>query len=67
MGDSPGPVTLTLTIWIKDAAGHLSQPLVFPLELHNNIIPEKPPKGLFKEQELGPIMVQLRRMTDTGA
>jgi general secretion pathway protein A len=66
MSNSPGLMTLTLTIWIKDAAGHLSQPMVFPLDFHNNIIQEKPPKGLFKEQELGPIMVQLQRMTDTG-
>ena len=66
MSNSPGLITLTLTIWIKDAAGHLSQPMVFPLELHNNIIPEKPPKGLFEEQELGPIMIQLQSMTHTG-
>jgi hypothetical protein len=66
ISNSPGFITLTLTTWIKDAAGHLSQPMVFPLELHNNINPEKPPKGLFEEQELGPIMIQLQSMTHTG-
>ena len=66
MNNSPSFLTLTLTIWIKDAAGHLSQPAIFPLELHNNIIPEEPPRGLFEEQDLGPIMVQLQSPTDTG-
>ncbi|MDH4221101.1 MAG: hypothetical protein OEW23_20275, partial [Candidatus Aminicenantes bacterium] len=66
MSNSPSFMTLTLTTWIKDAAGHLSQPMVFPLELHNNIIPEEPPQGLFEEQDLGPIMVQLPSMPDIG-
>jgi len=66
MNNSPNFLSLTLTIWIKDAAGHLSQPVIFPLELHDNIIPEEPPLGLFEEQDLGPIMVQLQSPTDTG-
>jgi hypothetical protein len=66
MNNSPGFLTLTLTIWIKDTAGHLSQSVIFPLKLHNNIIPEKPPQGLFEEQDLGPIMVQLQNLADMG-
>jgi hypothetical protein len=66
MNNSLSFLTLTLTIWIKDAAGHLSRPVIFPLELHNNIIPEEPPPGLFEEQDLGPIMVQIRSLTETG-
>ena len=66
MNNSPSFLPLTLTIWIKDAAGHLSQPVIFPLELHNNIIQGEPPPGLFKEQDLGPIMVQIQSLTDMG-
>ena len=66
VNNSPSFQTLTLTIWIKDAAGHLSQPVIFPLELHNNIIQEEPPPGLFKEQDLGPIMVQTQSLTEMG-
>jgi hypothetical protein len=66
MNNSLSFLTLTLTIWIKDAAGHLSQSVIFPLKFDNNIIPEEPPQGLFEEQDLGPIMVQLKSLTDMG-
>ena len=67
MSNSLRSMSLKLTIWIKDAAGHFSQPMVFLLELQNNILsPEKPPQGLFEEQDLGPIMVKIQSLTETG-
>ena len=50
---------LTLRVWIQDAAGHFSEPVVFPLRFQSPSRPEEPPPGLFAEENLGPIMVQL--------
>jgi hypothetical protein len=53
-------VTLTLTIQIQDQAGVLSQPAGFPLSFNARVKQEPPPPGVFKEQEIGPIMVNLK-------
>ena len=53
---------LTLTIWIQDSDGHLSQPVLFPLSFQTNVIPEKPPQDLFEQQDLGPIMTELSQI-----
>jgi general secretion pathway protein A len=50
---------LTLRVWIQDAAGHFSEPVVFPLRFQSPSRPEEPPPGVFAEENLGPIMVQL--------
>jgi type II secretory pathway predicted ATPase ExeA len=57
---------LTLSIWIKDSAGHLSQPARFFLSLQPDIIPERPPRNLFEEISLGPVMTPLPNPLDTG-
>jgi hypothetical protein len=57
-------LTLTLTVNIKDDKGKFSKPAVFPLSFLAKPAPEAPPEGIFKEQDLGPIMVTLR--TDDG-
>jgi hypothetical protein len=53
-------LTLTLTVNIKDDKGQFSKPAVFPLSFVAKPSPEAPPEGVFKEEDLGPIMVTLR-------
>jgi len=57
-------VDLTLTVQIQDRAGHYSPPAVFPLSINNTFQQEPPPPGVFKESDLGPIMIQLRTLRD---
>jgi hypothetical protein len=54
-----GFVPLKLTVQVQDRAGHFSAPVVFPLFIQGRATQEAPPQGVFKEQELGPIMVTL--------
>jgi len=52
--------TLTLTVQIKDKAGHYSKPVEFPLYFDPRATTqEPPPDGVFKEEGLGPIMTIL--------
>jgi hypothetical protein len=53
-------LTLTLTVNIKDDNGRFSKEVVFPLSFVANPAREDPPAGVFKEEDLGPIMVTLR-------
>ena len=59
-------LTLTLTVQVKDRAGHLSKPVIFPLSFHSRYAQEPPPSGVFQEQSLGPIMITLRSFHDDG-
>jgi hypothetical protein len=52
-------LTLTLTVNIKDERG-FSESAVFPLSFQAKPTQEAPPEGVFKEQDLGPIMVTLK-------
>ena len=52
--------TLTLTVQIKDAAGNISKPQVFPLSFNSTFTQEPPPPGVFKEKDMGGILVTLR-------
>ncbi len=54
-------IPLTLTIQVQDRAGHFSAPVVFPLFITNTAPnhQEAPPQGVFKEEDLGPIMIEL--------
>lgn len=52
--------SLTLTVNIQGEGGQFSQPAVFPLFFQAKPTQEAPPEGVFKEQDLGPIMVTLR-------
>ena len=58
-----GFLPLRLTVEVQDKAGRFSGPVVFPLFMHGRAIQEVPPEGVFKEQDLGPIMVTLRGIT----
>jgi len=51
---------VSVSIQIKDRAGHASQPVAFKVLLLARQVPKTPPEGVFKEVELGPIMVTLR-------
>ena len=51
---------LTVSIQIRDTAGHASQPIVHSVLLLARQSEESPPAGVFAEGALGPIMVVLR-------
>jgi hypothetical protein len=55
-------LNLTLHIQIEDKAGHYSKPVSFPLTFSSRDRQEPPPQGLFKEKNLGPILIQLRQI-----
>ena len=55
--------TLNLTVQIKDSAGNYSNPVVFPLYLNTRAAEETPPKGVFQERALGPVMIDLQSVT----
>ena len=57
-------LTLTLTVQIKDRAGHFSNTVTLPLEFNRRYVQEPPPPGVFPEQYLGPIMITLRSFHD---
>jgi hypothetical protein len=51
---------IILTVQIQDKAGHYSKPMEFSLYFDPRAnVQEEPPNGVFKEQALGPIMVNL--------
>jgi len=53
-------VPLKLTIQVQDRAGRFSAPVVFCLYIHSRAAQEAPPQGIFKDVDLGPVMVTLR-------
>jgi hypothetical protein len=55
-------LTLSLSVSIKGTGG-FSQAAVFPLSFEARATPEAPPDGVFKEQNLGPIMVNLQTVS----
>ena len=61
-------ITLTLHIW--DKAGHFSAPAWFPVSIvgasqqQKEIRQEDPPRGIFQDKSLGPIMIVLH--SDVG-
>ncbi len=52
-------VNLTLRVQIEDKAGHYSAPVSFPVSLNNFYGQEAPPANRFRDQDLGPIMIQV--------
>ena len=52
--------TLTLTVQIKDTAGNISKPQVFPLSFNATVTQEPPPPGVFKKKDVGAILITLR-------
>jgi hypothetical protein len=55
-------VNLKLILHVRDMAGHFSEPVVLPLSFSTRAMQSPPPEGLYKEQNLGPIMTQLRTL-----
>jgi hypothetical protein len=53
-------INITLTVQVQDKSGIFSAPRVFPLLFNSRATQEAPPEGVFKEQDLGPIMIRLR-------
>lgn len=53
-------VYITLTVQVQDQSGAFSLPVAFELKFSSRATQEPPPQGVFKEQEIGPIMVHLR-------
>ncbi len=54
--------SITLTLQIQDRSGNFSPPAVFPLTLKSRATQEAPPQGVFKERDLGPVMVTLKSL-----
>ena len=52
-------ISLKLIVSVQDRAGHFSEPVVFPLFIQSRATQEAPPQGVFKEEDLGPVMVTL--------
>ena len=65
-GRSMEYVSLRLSIYLGDGAGNFSQPVVFPLTFSPRAVQASPPAGVFKEKNLGPIMIQLRPVANDG-
>ena len=59
-------VTLKLVVHLGDGAGNFSEPAIFPLEFTPRAVQSPPPEGVFKENDLGPIMIRLRPVGDDG-
>ncbi len=51
---------LTVSIQIRDKAGHVSQEVTHKVHLLSRRTQKSPPAGVFKEETLGPIMVDLQ-------
>jgi len=58
--------SLTITVQVKDKAGHYSQPVVFPVSFNNRFTQQPPPSGIYEENNLGPVLVVLHPI-DGGA
>ena len=58
--DSLNFINLTLTIWVQDQSGNFSAPVTLPLSINSRYTQEAAPPGVYKEQDLGPVMVNLR-------
>lgn len=57
---------LKLVIYVGDGAGNFSEPALFPLEFSSRATQSSPPAGVFKENNLGPVMIQLRPAANDG-
>jgi hypothetical protein len=56
-------LTLTLAVNIEGKGGVFSQPVFFPVSFSPQPSQEAPPDGVFREQNLGPIMIDLRSVS----
>ena len=53
-------VNIGLTVQVQDKSGNFSQTAFLPLSLTSRASQEAAPQGVFKEEELGPIMGNLK-------
>jgi hypothetical protein len=51
---------LTLTAWIQGRDGNFSAPVTLPLSINARYTREPAPAGVYKNHDLGPVMVNLR-------
>ncbi len=51
---------LNLSVQIQGQSGDFSPPVVFDVAFNNRYVQAAPPEGVFKEQQLGPVMIQLQ-------
>ena len=49
--------SIRLWVQIQDRAGNFSQPAIFPLIIKSVATQEAPPQGVFKEGDLGPVVL----------
>ena len=59
-------ITLKLVVHLGDGAGNFSEPAIFPLEFSTRSVQSSPPAGVFKENDLGPVMIQVKPVGDDG-
>ena len=52
--------SLNLTVQVRDKAGHIRQPVEFPLYFSPRAVQDPPPSGVFKDQTFGPVMSTLK-------
>ena len=57
--------SITLWVQIQDRSGNFSQPAIFPLTLKSLATQETPPQGVFKEQDLGPMVTRKSSWIDS--
>jgi hypothetical protein len=57
---------IILTVSVADKAGHFSDPVSFPLHFRHTGAQEPPPAGAFQENELGPVMIRVQPLGDSG-
>ncbi len=55
---------IVLTVQVKDRYGNLSNPVSFPLHFQLSAVQQPPPSGLFQEDALGPVMIEIRPLGD---
>ena len=58
---------LVLNVQIQADVDHMSQRIIFPLKFTTQGLQTKPPEGMFKEQDLGPIMIRLISSGEKGS
>ena len=57
LANAPDGTSITLWVQIQDRAGNLSQPATFPLTLKSLATQEAPPQGVFREGDIGPVIL----------
>jgi hypothetical protein len=59
-------ITLKLVVHLGDGAGNFSESAIFPLEFSTRSVQSSPPAGVFKENDLGPVMIRVNPVGNDG-